>query len=340
MKKHTISIIKGDGIGPDIMDSTLKVLDTLFPDKRFTYEFVLAGEEALLKENSLLPQNTLDSISRNKLALKSPLMTPKGIGFKSINVTLRQTFKLYANVRPIISFQDTGSRFENIDLITVRENTEGMYSGEGQTLSEDGEIAESKSIITKQGSLKIANYAFNLARKLNRKKVTIVHKSNILKTTSGLFLKTALEKSLEFPEINTEEMIVDACAMNLVKNPHKFDVLVTTNLFGDILSDLCAGLVGGLGLAPGANIGDDIAIFEAVHGTAPDIVGKDLANPSSLMLSACMMLDYLGYVEESTKWRKSIQMAITNKNVCTKDLGGQGGTKSFTNFICETVQNL
>lgn len=340
MKKHTISIIKGDGIGPDIMDSTLKVIDSLFPDKRFEYEFVLAGEEALLKENSLLPVTTLDSIAKNKLALKSPLMTPKGNGFKSINVTLRQKFNLYANVRPIVSCKDTGSKFENIDLITIRENTEGMYSGEGQIISEDGERAESKSVITKTGSIKIAEYAFNLATKLKRKKVTIVHKSNILKTTSGLFLKTALEKSLEFPEILTEEMIVDACAMNLVKNPNKFDVLVTTNLFGDILSDLCAGLVGGLGLAPGANIGDDIAIFEAVHGTAPDIVGKDLSNPSALMLSACMMLDYLGYINESEKWRKAIQMAISNKNVCTKDLGGLGGTKSFTNFICETVKTL
>lgn len=333
MKKHKISIIKGDGIGPDIMDATIQIINKLFPDKRFEFEEILAGEKALAQVGDLLPQSSLDSIARNKIALKSPLNTPKGTGFKSINVLLRQKFDLYANVRPVISFDDTGSLYKNIDLYTIRENTEGMYCGEGQIYDEKREVAEAKSIVSKKGSKRIAKYAFELAQKLNRKKVTIVHKSNILKTTSGLFLRTAMEESQSYKDLIIEEMIVDACCMNLVKNPNKFDVIVTTNLFGDIISDLCAGLVGGLGLAPGANIGDEIAIFEAVHGTAPDIAGKNLANPSSLMLSACMMLEYLGYHDESKRWKKAIQMAISNKEVCTGDLGGKGKTTQFTDFI-------
>lgn len=332
-----ISIISGDGIGPDIMDSTLQCLDSLFGKDFFEYEFIDAGEKALELHGSLLPQKSLDSIDRNKIALKSPLNTPKGTGFKSINVTLRQHFDLYANVRPVVSFNDTKSRYSNIDIITIRENTEGMYCGEGQI--SDGETAESKSIVTRKGSERIAAYAFELATKLKRKKVTIVHKANILKTTSGLFLKTAQDVALKYPNIESNEMIVDACTMNLIKNPEYFDMIVTTNLFGDILSDACAGLVGGLGLAPGANIGSNHAIFEAVHGTAPDIAGKDLANPSALMLSACMMLDYLGFHEQAILWRKAIQVAISNKDVCTKDLGGNGGTKSFTTFICEYLKS-
>jgi isocitrate dehydrogenase (NAD+) len=212
-----------------------------------------------------------------------------------------------------------------------------MYCGKGQI--SDGETAESKSIITRKGSERIAKYAFDIAKKLNRKKVTIVHKANILKTTSGLFLKTAQNVAKQYPDIQSSDMIVDACVMNLIKNPEYFDVIVTTNLFGDILSDACAGLVGGLGLAPGANIGENHAVFEAVHGTAPDIAGKDLANPAALMLSACMMLDYLGHITESALFREAIQAAISNKEVCTKDLGGIGGTISFTTFICDFIKN-
>ena len=337
---HTITLLPGDGIGPDIMNSTTQVLDFLFGKNYFSYESMLAGEKALELKGSLLPDETLDSISKNKIALKSPLNTPKGDGFKSINVTLRQKYNLYANYRPIVSFTDTNTKYSNLDIITIRENTEGMYSGEGQVLLDNGERAEAKSVITKKGSEKIVKFAFEIAKKYNRKKVTLVHKANILKTTSGLFLSVGKEIAKQYPEIQFEEMIVDACCMNLVKNPERFDVIVTTNLFGDILSDLCAGLVGGLGLAPGANIGEDVCIFEAVHGTAPDIAGKDLANPSALMLSACLMLEQLGYLNDAKMWRKAIQMTISDKSVCTKDLGGSGGTKSFTEAVIGNIGKL
>lgn len=340
--KTKITILNGDGIGPEIMKANLRVLETLCPDV-FEYEFVEAGEKALETEGVLLPEKTVRSLKQNRLAIKSPLNTPKGNGFKSLNVTLRQMFNLYANVRPIVSFKDTNSKYENVNLIVVRENTEGMYCGEGQV--SDGEKAEAKSIVTKKASENIVKFAYEYAKKQNMKKVSIVHKANILKTTSGLFLKTGLEVSQKYPEIQTEEMIVDACSMNLVKNPNRFQVIVTTNLFGDILSDLCAGLVGGLGLAPGANIGDDMAIFEAVHGTAPDIAGKNLANPSSLMLSTCMMLESVtmkngkNYNDKAQLWKEAIQAAISNKDVCTKDLGGNGGTTEFTDYIVEYIKN-
>jgi isocitrate dehydrogenase (NAD+) len=337
---HTITLLPGDGIGPDIMDSTTTVLDHLFGKNYFAYESVLAGEKALEQKGDLLPIETLHSISKNKIALKSPLNTPKGDGFKSINVTLRQKFNLFANYRPIISFNDTNTRYSNLDIITIRENTEGMYSGEGQVLLDNGERAEAKSVVTRKGSEQIIRFAFDTAKKYNRKKVTLVHKANILKTTSGLFLSVGKEIAKQYPEIIFEEMIVDACCMNLVKHPERFDVIVTTNLFGDILSDLCAGLVGGLGLAPGANIGTDVYIFEAVHGTAPDIAGKDLANPSALMLSACLMLEQLGYGNDAKIWRKAIQRTISDKTSCTKDLGGVGGTKSFTTAVISHISKL
>ncbi|MGL4748212.1 MAG: isocitrate/isopropylmalate family dehydrogenase, partial [Shewanella sp.] len=245
MSKRTITVIPGDGIGPSIIDSALKILDKAGCD--FEYEFADAGLAALEKQGELLPQRTLELIEKNRITLKGPLTTPVGEGFTSINVTLRKKFGLYANVRPVLSFKGTQARYENIDIITVRENTEGMYSGHGQKVSEDGLTAEATSIVTRQGAEQIATFAYELARKENRKKVTIVHKANIMKSTSGLFLKVAREVSLRYPDIKTEEMIVDATCMKLVMNPENFDVIVTTNLFGDILSDLCAGLVGGLG---------------------------------------------------------------------------------------------
>jgi isocitrate dehydrogenase (NAD+) len=284
---HTIAVIRGDGIGPEIMDATLRVLDAL--QCGFQYEFAEAGLEALEKHGTLLPEHTLEAIAKHRVALKSPLTTPVGEGFSSINVELRKRFDLYANVRPAISFPGTKSRYENIDLITVRENTEGAYIGEGQALSADGQVATLTQKITRRGSERIARYAFDLARKVGRKKVTVVHKANILKSTSGLFLRVAREVAAEYPDIQMTEMIVDNCCMQLVMNPHQFDVIVTTNLFGDIISDLCAGLVGGLGLAPGANIGTDAAIFEAVHGSAPDIAGQGIANPVALLLGAAQM---------------------------------------------------
>jgi isocitrate dehydrogenase (NAD+) len=332
---QTITVIRGDGIGPEIMDATLHVLDAM--DLGLQYEFADAGLVALEKHGELLPASTMDSIRRTRVALKSPLTTPVGEGFSSINVELRKRFDLYANVRPAISFPGTKSRYENIDLITVRENTEGAYIGEGQQLSADGETATLTQKVTRRGSERIARYAFDLARRVGRKKVTIVHKANILKTTSGLFLKVAREVAAQYPDVACNEMIIDNCCMQLVMNPYQFDVIVTTNLFGDILSDLCAGLVGGLGLAPGANIGTEAAIFEAVHGSAPDIAGKGIANPCALLLAACQMLDHLGLLDEARRVRVAIRDTVTLRDRVTPDLGGNGTTETFADALIERV---
>jgi isocitrate dehydrogenase (NAD+) len=332
----TIAVIPGDGIGPEIMTATLRVLDAL--DCGLGYDFVDAGVAALEKCGELLPQATLDKIAEHKVALKGPLTTPIGDGFTSINVTLRRHFDLYANVRPAISFPGTKARYENIDIITVRENTEGAYLAEGQTLSEDGETATSIIRNTRKGSTRIVRYAFEMAVKKGRKKVTAVHKANIMKTSSGLFLNVAREVAKEYPQIEFNEMIVDNTCMQLVMNPQQFDVIVTTNLFGDILSDLCAGLVGGLGLAPGDNIGTTAAIFEAVHGSAPDIAGKGIANPCALLLAAADMLDYLDMVAKGDRLRQAIRDTMTNdRDSVTPDLGGKGSTSSFADAIVKRL---
>ena len=331
-----ITVIRGDGIGPEIMDATLYVLGRL--DVGLEYEFADAGLVALEKHGELLPQATLDSIARNRVALKSPLTTPVGGGFSSINVALRRHFDLYANVRPAHSFPNTRSRFPSgVDLITVRENTEGAYIGEGQTLSEDGETAMLVQKITRKGSERIVRYAFELARRTGRKKVTVVHKANILKTTSGLFLHVAREVAAQYPDIECNEMIVDNTCMQLVMCPEQFDVIVTTNLFGDIISDLCAGLVGGLGLAPGANIGTEVAIFEAVHGSAPDIAGRGIANPCALLLGAGQMLDHLGMADQGNRLRGAIIATLEARDSLTPDLGGSGTTLSFAKAIASRL---
>ena len=333
---QTITVIRGDGIGPEIMEATLQVLDAL--QVGLSYEFADAGLAALEKHGELLPAATLESIRRNRVALKSPLTTPVGEGFSSINVELRKRFDLYANVRPAQSFPNTRSRFPTgVDLVTVRENTEGAYSAEGQSVSEDGETAVSVTKTTRRGSERIVRYAFELARRTGRRKVTVVHKANILKSTSGLFLKTARAVAAEYPDIQCNEMIVDNTCMQLVMRPEQFDIIVTTNLFGDIISDLCAGLVGGLGLAPGANIGTDAAIFEAVHGSAPDIAGKGIANPCALLLGAGQMLDHLGLVEQATRLRKAIVATLEAKDSLTPDLGGEGTTASFAQAIARRL---
>jgi isocitrate dehydrogenase (NAD+) len=332
---RTIAVIRGDGIGPEIMDACLTVLAAL--DAGLSYVFVDAGMTALDRHGELLPAATLDAIATHRVALKGPLTTPVGEGFTSINVELRKRFDLYANVRPAISFPGTKARYENIDLITVRENTEGAYIGEGQALSADGQTATLTQKITRRGSERIVRYAFDLARRVGRKKVTVVHKANILKSTSGLFLKVAREVASEYPDIATQEMIVDNCCMQLVMNPWQFDVIVTTNLFGDILSDLCAGLVGGLGLAPGANIGAEAAIFEAVHGSAPDIAGKGIANPVALLLGAAQMLDHLGETEKAQRLRLAIRATMAAKDCVTPDLGGSGNTASFAQAIAKRL---
>jgi isocitrate dehydrogenase (NAD+) len=318
---QTITVIRGDGIGPEIMDATLFVLDKL--NTGLQYEDADAGLVALEKHGELIPAATLESITRNKVALKSPLTTPVGGGFSSINVALRRQFDLYANVRPAISFPNTKSRYENINMITVRENTEGAYLAEGQEVSADGETAFSGTRITRKGSERIVRYAFELAKSI--------------KSTSGLFLNVAREVAAQYPEIEFQEMIVDNACMQLVMRPEQFDILVTTNLFGDIISDLCAGLVGGLGLAPGANIGKDAAIFEAVHGTAPDIAGQGKANPVALMLAAAQMLDHVGQPENAERLRKAIVATMEAKDSLTGDLGGTGTTMGFAQAIASRI---
>jgi isocitrate dehydrogenase (NAD+) len=333
---QTITVIRGDGIGPEIMDATLHVLDVL--DVGLQYEFADAGLVALEKHGELLPAATMDSIRKNRIALKSPLTTPVGEGFSSINVELRKRFDLYANVRPAKSFPNTKARFPaDVDLVTVRENTEGAYIGEGQSLSEDGETALLTQKVTRRGSERIVRYAFELARRTGRRKITVVHKANILKSTSGLFLRTARIVAAEYPDIACDELIIDNCCMQLVMRPEQFDMIVTTNLFGDIISDLCAGLVGGLGLAPGANIGTDAAIFEAVHGTAPDIAGQGKANPCALLLGAAQMLDHIGQPEKATKLRAAIVATLQAKDSLTPDLGGDGNTMSFAKAIASRL---
>ncbi|WP_429100970.1 isocitrate dehydrogenase [Aeromonas veronii] len=335
MSKRKITVIPGDGIGPSIIESAIQILTHAGCD--FEYEYADAGLVALEKHGELLPQATLDLIEKNKVSLKGPLTTPVGGGFTSINVSLRKKFNLYANVRPVISFKGTRSRYDNINIITVRENTEGMYSGAGQKRSDDNKSAEAMSIITREGAERIVKFAFELARQEGRKKVTIIHKANILKSTSGLFLEVARDIASHYPDIQSEEMIVDAACMNLVMYPERFDVMVTTNLFGDILSDLCAGLVGGLGMAPGANIGDGAAIFEAVHGSAPDIAGKNIANPTSVILASIQMLEYLSMQDKAERIREAVRATIESGDRVTRDLGGTASTSEFTQAIIDRL---
>ncbi|MDX1803405.1 MAG: isocitrate dehydrogenase [Alcanivorax sp.] len=328
---HTVTVIPGDGIGPDIVDSAVRVLKAL--DCGLEFEYAIAGQTALDKGLELVPQDTLETLKRNPLALKGPITTPIGEGFTSVNVALRKEFDLFANVRPALSVPGVKSRYDNVDIITVRENIEGIYSGLGQTVSEDGETAELRSRITRTESARLLRFAYDLAVAQGRRKVTVVHKANIMKSTSGLFLDVAREVRKDYPQLEHEEMIVDACAMQLVMNPHRFDVLVTTNLFGDILSDLCAGLVGGLGVAPGANIGEHGGIFEAVHGSAPDIAGQNIANPTAIILAAAMMLDHMKIHDKARLLRRVVRRVVGEGQVVTPDLGGKASTSEFTDEL-------
>ena len=334
MDKIPATLIPGDGIGPEIINATLKVLDAL--DANFQWEEQLAGVAAETSCGDPLPQQTLESIRRTKLALKGPLTTPVGSGFRSINVRLREEFELFANVRPARSFL-LGGRFENVDLVLIRENLEGLYVGVEHyiPIADDPKaVAEASGIITRYGCTRFADFAFNWAIKNNRKKVTIVHKANILKKLTGLFLETATELGKKYEgKIEVEERIVDNCAMQLVLNPNQFDVLITTNMFGDILSDEIAGLVGGLGLAPSANIGKDASIFEAVHGSAPDIAGKKIANPTAVMLAAALMLDHVGEADKASRLREALDAQLRSGEGLTVDLGGTANTMEFTDNI-------
>ncbi len=323
---HNVTLIKGDGIGPSIMDVAVKIIDAT--GVKINWEVADAGMAAFDKHGTPIPDETLASIDKNRVAFKGPLTTPVGGGFRSINVALRQKYDLYANVRPAKTWKGAQSKFEDVDIVVVRENTEGLYLGLEHYLTRQKDVAESLAVITKDGSERIMEYAFKFAKDNGRKKVTVCHKANILKYTSGLFLDTAREVAKRHPEIEFDEMIVDATCMHMVMNPHQFDVVVTTNMFGDILSDLTAGLVGGLGLIPGANIGSDAALFEAVHGSAPDIAGQNIANPTAVIMAGVMMLNHLGETEAANKIKAAVEQVVEEAEYVTPDLnpGSKAGT--------------
>jgi isocitrate dehydrogenase (NAD+) len=334
-----VTLIPGDGIGPEIVDATLAVLDAL--GAPFLWDRRVAGLEGVKAAGDPLPADTIGSIHRTRLALKGPLETPSGGGYRSSNVRLREEFKLYANLRPARTLIP-GGRFDNIDLVVVRENLEGLYVGHEYYIPIDDDphaVAMATGLNTRQGSRRVLDYAFNYAVAAGRKKVTIVHKANIMKALTGIFLETGQElyERKYKGRFTLETVIIDACAMKLVLNPWQFDVLVTTNLFGDILSDLAAGLVGGLGMTPGANIGFDAAIFEAVHGSAPDIAGKGIANPTALLLAAGMMLDHCKLPEPALRLRTAIGETLNLDQVRTGDLGGKASTAEFTRALIKRI---
>jgi len=333
MAKHTVTLIPGDGIGPEVVDACLLVLDKT--GVSLQYDRVEAGTETMERVGTPLPDSVVDSIRRNKVALKGPITTPVASGFRSVNVELRQRLDLYANVRPARSFAGTGARYEDIDLVVVRENTEDLYSGVERMVGEDR--AESVRVITRRGSERIARFAFRYAVSNARRKVTAVHKANIMKLSDGLFLECARKVAQEFPAVEYEERIVDNMAMQLVVKPNLYDVIVTTNLFGDILSDLCAGLVGGLGLAPSGNIGDECAVFEPVHGSAPKYAGQNKANPTAIILSAAMMLDHIGQKDAARRVVLAVAEVIKEGRVVTYDLGGSSGTAGMARAIAGLV---
>jgi isocitrate dehydrogenase (NAD+) len=331
-----ISLIRGDGIGPEITDATLRLLEAA--GARLRYEEVPAGISALTSDHDPLPERTLHSIERTRVALKGPLSTPKGEGFRSVNVALRQHFDLYVNLRPALTIPGVPSRYDKVDIVTVRENTEDIYAGIEHFVGKGRTAAESIAIITRAGSERIVRYAFEYARKNGRKKVSIVHKANIMKMSNGLFLEVAKDVARQYKDIESDDVIVDAACMKLVTNPERFDVIVTMNLFGDILSDLIAGLVGGLGVTPGANLGDKAAIFEAVHGSAPDIAGQGIANPTAMAMAATMLLDHLDQREAAVRLRRALYAALRDDRTRTPDLGGQTDTKGFTEAVIHSLR--
>lgn len=333
---HHIVLIEGDGIGPEITASVLSILEATNVD--ITWIPARAGMGAYVKTGNPLPDETVDLIEKHKIALKGPLTTPVGSGFRSINVALRQKFNLYCNIRPAKTLPGVPSRFGSVDLVTFRENTQGMYIGQERWIDKEKNQAESIAVITREASERIIRAAFEYAVKHGRSRVSLIHKANILKYTTGLFLKVGQEVALEFPDIEFNDMIVDNTAMQMVMRPEIFDIIVTTNLFGDILSDLASGLVGGLGVTGSANMGDEHAIFEAVHGSAPDIAGQGKANPTALLLSALLMLDHIGETEKADKIRKALYKTLIHKEVITADLGGEGNTQIFTDAVVSNIR--
>jgi isocitrate dehydrogenase (NAD+) len=335
MSKTTVTLLPGDGIGPEVSEAAVRVLEAAGAE--IEWERHIAGREALEKYGNPLPPEVLESIRRNRLALKGPITTEVGKGFKSINVQLRQELDLYANLRPARSLPSIPSRFEGVDLVVVRENTEDLYSGLEHIVVPG--VVESLKIITEKASLRIARFAFEYSRRHGRKRVTAVHKANIMKLSDGLFLDCFRRVAKEYPEIIADDKIVDNMCMQLVMRPEEWDVLLMENLYGDILSDLCAGLVGGLGVVPGGNIGLDVAVFEAVHGSAPDIAGKDLANPLAIIRSSIMMLYHMHKDEVAERVRKALREVVVDQKIRTRDLGGEATTSQFTNAIVEALES-
>ena len=332
---HKVTLIQGDGIGPEIVAATLTVVEAT--GVKIAWEEASAGEEALEKYGTPLPEETLVSLQKNKVGLKGPLTTPIGSGYRSINVALRKALDLYVNLRPAKSYPGVNSPYREIDLVVVRENTEDLYAGVEHMVGPDA--AESIKIITRRASERIVRYAFEYARQHNRRKVTAVHKANILKLSDGLFLETARSVAAQYPEIEFEERIVDNMAMQLVQKPHLYDVMVMPNLYGDILSDLCAGLVGGLGVAPSANVGDTVALFEPVHGSAPKYRGEDKVNPTAMILTAALMLRYLGEEEAASRIERAVAEVLREGKTVTYDLGGSAGTAAMGRAIADKVRS-
>ena len=328
----TITLIRGDGIGPEIMDAVLMILGRAGAPLEF--EEAEVGLAALARGRDPLPEATLESIRRTRIALKGPVTTPVGGGFASTNVRLRQQLDLYANLRPVLNFENVPCRFSGVDIVIVRENTEDLYAGLEHVVVPG--VVESLKIITERASSRIARFAYDYARRHGRKRVTAVHKANIMKLSDGLFLDCVRKVAREYPEIRSDERIVDALCMDLVVRPETYDVLLLENLYGDIVSDLGAGLVGGLGLVPGANIGPEIAIFEAVHGSAPDIAGKGVANPTALLLAAILMLRHAGLPDHADRVEKALHAAFA-AGIRTRDLGGAAGTQEFAKAVAERI---
>ena len=330
---HTVTLIPGDGIGPEVVNATVRILEAT--GVKFQWERYAAGAEAYERYHEYIPKELIESIERTKVGLKGPVTTPIGGGFSSINVALRKRFELFANFRPIRSLPGVPSRYQGIDLIVVRENTEGLYSGIEHEVVPG--VVESLKIITEKASTRIARFAFEYARRVKRKKINSIHKANIMKMSDGLFIRCSRNVSKEYPEITYGEHIVDNTCMQLVMNPYQYDILLLENLYGDIVSDLCAGLVGGLGLVPGANFGHEIAIFEAVHGSAPDIAGKDMANPTAVLRSGILMLRHLGEENAANHIRAAIEKVFTEKKHLTRDIGGNASTTEFTDAMVDAL---
>jgi len=330
---HRITLIPGDGIGPEVTKATVRILEAT--GVKFEWETYEAGAEAFEKYKEYIPKELNESIERTRVGLKGPVTTPIGGGFASINVELRKRFELYANFRPIRNLPHIPTRYPDVDLIIVRENTEGLYSGIEHEVVPG--VVESLKIITEKASTRIARFAFDYARKNNRKKIHAIHKANIMKLSDGLFLRCSRAVAKEYPEVTYAEHIVDNTCMQLVMNPYQYDMLVLENLYGDIISDLCAAFVGGLGLVPGANFGDECAIFEAVHGSAPDIAGKNMANPTALLRSALIMLRHIGEHEAAAKIRSGLDQVYRHRDKLTKDVGGKAGTWEFADAIIEAM---